>query len=73
MKTLWKKLSKENREKLKKCPYQFTAKKLICELKGEVAWTCLRFDMIIFLMQETTGEPTTIEFVDNLFNNYEKI
>ncbi len=72
MKTLWKKLSKENKAKLKTCPYRFTAKKVICELKSEVAWTNLRFESVIFLMQETTGEPTTIEYVDNLFN-YEKI
>jgi hypothetical protein len=68
MKTLWKKLSKENRRKLKSCPYRFTAKKVICELKSEVAWTNLRFESVMFLMQETTGEPTTIEHVDNLFN-----
>jgi hypothetical protein len=72
MKTLWKKLSKENKAKLKTCPYRFTAKKVICELKSEVAWTNLRFESVIFLMQETTGELTTIEYVDNLFN-YEKI
>jgi len=71
MKTLWKKLSKENRSKLKSCPYRFTAKKLICELKSEVAWTNLRFESIIFLMQETTGEKTLIENVDNLFNDGE--
>jgi hypothetical protein len=71
MKTLWKKLSKENRSKLKTCPYRFTAKKLICELKSEVAWTNLRFESVIFLMQETTGEKTLIENVDNLFNDGE--
>jgi hypothetical protein len=72
MKTLWERLSRENKEKLKSCPYRFTAEKVICELKSEVAWTNLRFESVIFLMRKTTGEETLIENVDNLFN-YEKI
>jgi hypothetical protein len=72
MRTLWKKLSKENRQKIKSSPYKYLATKLQNELKMEVAWTNLRFESVIFLLQETTGEKTTIENVDNLFN-YEKI
>ncbi len=69
MKTLWKKLSKENRQKIKSSPYKYLATKLQYELKSEVAWTNLRFESIIFLLQETTGEKTLIENVDKLFDN----
>lgn len=69
MKTLWKKLSKENRQKIKSSPYKYLATKLQHELKSEVAWTNLRFESIIFLLQETTGEKTLIENVDKLFDN----
>ena len=73
MKNLWKRLSKENKNKIKNSPYKYLSTKLQHELKSEVAWTNLRFESVIFLIQNTTGEPTTIEYVDNLFNNYEKI
>lgn len=69
MKTLWKKLSKENRQKIKSSPYKYLSTKLQCQLKSEVAWTNLRFESIIFLMQNTTGEKTLIENVDKLFDN----
>lgn len=69
MKTLWKKLSKENRQKIKSSPYKYLATKLQYELKSEVAWTNLRFESIILLMQNTTGEKTLIENVDKLFDN----
>ena len=69
MKTLWEKLSKENREKIKSSPYKYLATKLQHELKMEVAWTNLRFESIIFLMQNTTGEKTLIKNVDKLFDN----
>jgi hypothetical protein len=69
MKTLWKKLSKENRQKIKSSPYKYLSTKLQYELKMEVAWTNLRFESIIFLMQNTTGEKTLIENVDKLFDN----
>ena len=69
METLWKKLSKENRQKIKSSPYKYLATKLQYELKSEVAWTNLRFESIIFLLQETTGEKTLIENVDKLFDN----
>jgi hypothetical protein len=72
MKNLWQRLSKENKDKIKNSPYKYLSTKLQHELKIESAWSRLRFESIIFLMQETTGEKTTIENVDNLFND-EKI
>jgi hypothetical protein len=69
METLWKRLSKENRQKIKSSPYKYLATKLQYELKSEVAWSSLKFESIIFLMQNTTGEPTLIENVDKLFDN----
>jgi hypothetical protein len=69
METLWKRLSKENRQKIKSSSYKYLATKLQYELKMEVAWSSLKFESIIFLLQETTGEPTLIENVDKLFNN----
>jgi hypothetical protein len=69
METLWKRLSKENRQKIKSSPYKYLATKLQAELKNEVAWSSLKFESIIFLMQNTTGEKTLIENVDKLFDN----
>jgi hypothetical protein len=69
MKSLWKKLSKENRQKIKNSPYKYRSNKLQHELKMEVAWSSLRFESIIFLMQNTTNETTLIENVDRLFDN----
>jgi hypothetical protein len=69
MKSLWKKLSKENRQKIKNSPYKYRSTKLQQELKMEVAWSSLRFESIIFLMQNTTNETTLIENVDKLFDN----
>jgi hypothetical protein len=69
METLWKRLSKENRQKIKSSPYKYLATKLQYELKMEVAWSSLKFESIIFLMQNTTGEKTLIENVDKLFDN----
>jgi hypothetical protein len=69
MKTLWQRLSKENKEKIKASPYKYLSVKLQNELKIEVAWSSLKFESIIFLMQETTGEKTLIENVDKLFED----
>jgi hypothetical protein len=69
MKTLWKRLSKENRQKIKSSPYKYLSTKLQHELKMEVAWSSLRFESIIFLMQNTTNETTLIENVDKLFDS----
>jgi hypothetical protein len=69
METLWKRLSKENRQKIKSSPYKYSSTKLQAELKTEVAWSSLKFESIIFLMQNTTREKTLIENVDKLFDN----
>ena len=72
MKNLWQRLSKENKAKIKNSPYKYLSTKLQYELKMEVAWSSLKFESIIFLMQNTTGEPTLIENVDKLFDNETK-
>ena len=70
MKTLWKRLSKENRKKLKVSAkmYPHSIGQLIKALKTEYSYSSLIFEHILWLMQETTGEQTTITNVDNLFN-----
>ena len=74
MKTLWQRLSKENKSKLKTSVklYPNMSGKLIESLKNGYSWADLKFELIIWLMQETTNEPTTIENVDKIFD-YEKI
>jgi len=71
MKTLWKRLSKENRNKLKVSAkmYPHSIGKLIKALKTEYSYSSLTFECIVWLMQETTGEQTTITNVDKLFND----
>ena len=69
MKNLWQRLSKENKAKIKNSPYKYLSTKLQHELKIECAWSSLKFESIIFLMQNTTGEKTLIENVDKLFDN----
>lgn len=69
MKTLWQRLNKSNKEKLKKSLYKYRATKLICELKTETSWSNLKFNSIIFLMQETSEKPTTVKHVQKLFDN----
>ena len=69
METLWKRLSKENRQKIKSSPYKYLSAKLQAELKNEVAWSSLKFESVIFLMQNTTGEKPLIENVVKLFDN----
>ena len=70
MKTLWKRLSKENRNKLKVSAkmYPHSTGLLIKALKTEYSYISLSFECIVWLMQETTGEQTIITNVDNLFN-----
>ena len=74
MKTLWQRLSKENKSKLKISVklYPNMSGKLIETLKNEYSWSNLKFELIIWLMQETTNEPTTFENVDKIFD-YETI
>lgn len=71
MKTLWKRLSKENRNKLKvsAIKYPHSIGPLIKALKTEYSYISLSFECIIFLLQETTGEQTTYTNVDKLFND----
>lgn len=69
MKTLWKRLSKENRKKLKQSTtlYPTVLKNLINELKTRVTYTDLKLEHIIWLLQETTKKPITLENIDELF------
>jgi hypothetical protein len=71
METLWKRLSKENKTKLTNSAtlYPCISGNLINALKIEVSWASLKFEHIIWLMQNTTGEKTLIENVDKLFDN----
>jgi hypothetical protein len=69
MKTLWKRLSKENRKKLKQSTtlYPTASINLINELETRVAYTDLKLKHIIWLLQETTKKPITLENIDELF------
>ena len=71
MKTLWKRLSKENRNKLKVSAkmYPHSIGQLIKALKTEYSYSSLTFECIVWLMQETTGDQTTLTNVDKLFND----
>jgi len=71
MKTLWKRLSKENRNKLKVSAkkYPNSTGQLIKALKNEYSYISLSFECIIWLLQETTAEQTTLTNVDELFND----
>lgn len=71
MKTLWKRLSKENRNKLKVSAkkYPNSTGQLIKALKTEYSYISLSFECIIWLLQETTEEQTTLTNVDELFND----
>jgi hypothetical protein len=69
MKTLWKRLSKENRKKLKQSTTLYTTASinLINELETRVAYTDLKLEHILWLLQETTKKPITLENIDELF------
>jgi hypothetical protein len=69
MKTLWKRLSKENRKKLKQSTtlYPTASTALINELETRVAYTDLKLKHILWLLQETTKKPITLENIDELF------
>ena len=69
MKTLWQKLSKENKTKLKETKrlYPTTASNLINALKSEVAWTSLKMEHVMYLLQETNSKRFDINPLDNLF------
>ena len=72
MKTLWERLSKENRLKLEnqKNLYPTITKDLIDELKTTFSYTDLKFESVIFLVQELTKEDKGwVVLIDNIFNN----
>jgi hypothetical protein len=70
MKNLWSKLSKENRNKLKETKrlYPTTATNLINALKSEVAWTSLKMEHAIYLLQETNSKRFDINPLTDLFD-----
>ena len=72
MKTLWERLSEENRLKLEnqKMLYPTTTKALIDELQNTFTYTDLKFESVIFLVQELTKEDKGwVVLIDNIFNN----
>ena len=75
MKNLWQRLSKENRFKIEnqKTLYPTITRKLIEELETKCAYTDLRFESAIYLIQELTEQDKDfVTLIDDLFN-YEKI
>ena len=70
MKTLWKKLSKENRTNLKesKTLYPRTTNNLINALKSEVSWTSLKMEHVIYLLKETNSKIFEINHLTDLFD-----
>ena len=71
MKTLWERLSKENKAKLKSSVilYPSASASLINALQKEVAWSSLLFQHVIWLLQETTGKEVSINNVESLFKS----
>ena len=75
MKNLWQRLSKENRFKIEnqRTLYPTITRKLIEELESKYTYTDLRFESVIYLIQELTQENRDfVTLIDDLFN-YEKI
>jgi hypothetical protein len=72
MKTLWDRLSEYNRFKLEsnKTLYPAITKSLICELQNTHTYTDLRFESVIFLVQELTKEDKGwVVLIDDLFSH----
>jgi hypothetical protein len=71
MKTLYQKLSKENKTKLKETKklYPATATNLINALKSEVAWTSLKMEHALYLLQETNSKRFDINPLTDLFDD----
>lgn len=69
MKTLWQKLSLENKSKLLlfKQEYPYIDIKLITKLEEEVSFTNLSVEDAYRLLQETTGKEITITNLSELF------
>lgn len=75
MKNLWQRLSEENRLKIEnqRTLYPTTTKKLIEELQSNYTYTDLRFESVIYLIQELTKQDKDfVVLIDDLFK-YEKI
>ena len=75
MRNLWQRLSEENRLKIEnqKTLYPITTRKLIEELQSNYTYTDLRFESVIYLIQELTQENKDIvTLIDDLFK-YEKV
>jgi hypothetical protein len=71
MKTLWDRLSEENQKKLESngILYPSITKSLISELQNNYTYTDLRFESVIFLVQELTKEDKGwVVLIDDLFN-----
>ena len=75
MRNLWQRLSEENRSKLEnqRTLYPTITRKLIEELQSIYAYTDLRFESVIYLIQELTKQDKDfVVLIDDLFK-YEKI
>jgi hypothetical protein len=75
MKTLWERLSEDNRQKIKlnNTLYPTIIRDLIDELQNTYSYTDLKFESVIFLVQELTKDDKGwVVLIDDLFN-YEKI
>ena len=75
MRNLWQRLSEENRLKIEnqRTLYPTITRKLIEELQSNYTYTDLRFESVIYLIQELTQENKDIvTLIDDLFK-YEKI
>jgi hypothetical protein len=75
MKTLWERLSEENKQKIKlnSTIYPTIIRDLIDELQNTYSYTDLKFESVIFLVQELTKDDKGwVVLIDDLFN-YEKI
>ncbi len=70
MKSLWNRLSKENRDKLLAINiiYEKPRNELILDLRNYVSFMDLTFMQVVWLLQETTKEQPSIESLEKLFN-----
>ena len=72
MKNLWERLSEENQLKLEnqKNLYPTITKDLIDELQNTFSYVDLKFESVIYLVQELTKEDKGwVVLIDNIFNN----
>ena len=74
MRNLWQRLSEENRLKIEnqRTLYPTITRKLIEELQSNYTYTDLRFESVIYLIQELTNQDKDfVVLIDDLFK-YEK-